>query len=396
MGESNISGIQGFDTMILNYNGFYIPQEIPPLNTLELLLIPQYTKHQDVESSQQPTNIAQKPCNRSKNRSQSILPYDNNLVSLSNGNYINASWIRDSKGVNRYIATQAPMNNTVIDFWQMCFEQNVSVIVMLSEFGRGSGWEEWMGTENLENWENWENWMELCADYCTGPTQVHEPFLITTINTEIHDTGTYTTRHITILNQETNVVHKIIHFQYHNWGLHRCPVKSDFMKFHEHVRSVYQELPNIDNSIPPTAPMVVHCSAGVYRKEYGKESYGIISYGKEYGSAIEYPHRTGVFIMFDLLISQSFEFEFKNGKMVLRQLRMQRQRILDNYVQYMFVYDALLEKGMSLLNQKNETNSLQTMCRSIILQHVPLNQVSLLPLPKKMLEFLSYDKPLDY
>lgn len=31
-----------------------------------------------------------------------------------------------------YIATQAPMENTVDDFWSMVMEQNVSVIIMVT------------------------------------------------------------------------------------------------------------------------------------------------------------------------------------------------------------------------------------------------------------------------
>ena len=40
--------------------------------------------------------------------------------------------------------------------------------------------------------------------------------------------------------------------------------------------------------------------------------------------------------------------------------------------------------------------SLQNMCRTIILQHVPPNRVSLLPLPNKILDFLSYKPEFDY
>ncbi|VDN09206.1 unnamed protein product [Dibothriocephalus latus] len=44
-----------------------------------------------------------------------------------------------SDEANEYIAAQGPLPNTCIDFWQMCWEQNTRVIVMLTsvtEHGR--------------------------------------------------------------------------------------------------------------------------------------------------------------------------------------------------------------------------------------------------------------------
>ena len=79
------------------------------------------------------------PQNLSKNRFRDITAYDVIRVHLLDGpvDYINANYVNmeiSSAGqVNRYIATQGPMQNTCIDFWQMVWEQDCSLIVMLTE-----------------------------------------------------------------------------------------------------------------------------------------------------------------------------------------------------------------------------------------------------------------------
>ena len=56
---------------------------------------------------------------------------DRNRVRLHGmPDYINASRIRLNDEIF-YIATQAPMKNTINDFWNMVWEQNIEVIVML-------------------------------------------------------------------------------------------------------------------------------------------------------------------------------------------------------------------------------------------------------------------------
>lgn len=65
---------------------------------------------------------------------------DANLVRLKrgvNGDYCNASHVNvevaDTGIITRSIATQGPLPHTAADFWQMCFEQNATLIVMLTQ-----------------------------------------------------------------------------------------------------------------------------------------------------------------------------------------------------------------------------------------------------------------------
>lgn len=60
--------------------------------------------------------------------------------------YINANFVRGPKDTtNYYIAAQAPLESTIVDFWRMIWEQNSRVIIMATDLT--------------------ENGIEKCADY---------------------------------------------------------------------------------------------------------------------------------------------------------------------------------------------------------------------------------------
>ena len=70
---------------------------------------------------------------RTKNRYTNIPIPDFSRVPIETG-YINANFIPNFNGKipNYYIATQGPLTNTVADLWQMFWEQNVCVVVLLA------------------------------------------------------------------------------------------------------------------------------------------------------------------------------------------------------------------------------------------------------------------------
>ncbi|KAB7507413.1 Tyrosine-protein phosphatase 1 [Armadillidium nasatum] len=85
-----------------------------------------------------PMNEARKQENEKKNRYRDISPYDGTRVVLKTtlGDYINASYVNmeipGSGIINRYIACQGPLSTTTSDFWHMVWEQQSTLVVMLT------------------------------------------------------------------------------------------------------------------------------------------------------------------------------------------------------------------------------------------------------------------------
>ena len=69
-----------------------------------------------------------------------FITVDHSRVKLKNKefpfDYINASYIPSTnKGTpNDYIASQGPMEDTLDDFWEMIWEQNIKIIIMLARY----------------------------------------------------------------------------------------------------------------------------------------------------------------------------------------------------------------------------------------------------------------------
>jgi len=78
-----------------------------------------------------------------KNRYNNIWPFEHSRVKLQNVpsndcDYFNASYIQASWSKKRYISTQAPIPATFNDFWNVVWQQDVRVIVMLTAEKEGA------------------------------------------------------------------------------------------------------------------------------------------------------------------------------------------------------------------------------------------------------------------
>ncbi|XP_071952916.1 receptor-type tyrosine-protein phosphatase epsilon-like [Antedon mediterranea] len=85
------------------------------------------------------TRAGKDPANVDKNRYPSIIPIDRARPFLmtkdgDRNNYINASFCKGyGQREDKYVVTQAPMPNTVSDFWRLIYDYSLYIIVMLND-----------------------------------------------------------------------------------------------------------------------------------------------------------------------------------------------------------------------------------------------------------------------
>lgn len=171
--------------------------------------------------------------NKENSRYDSILPYEDNIVKLlSSKNIINASWIHHPFRYY-FIATQGPLPYTIEDFWTMCYENKVSVIVMLC---------------NLI-----ENKYEKCANY--WEIKNLKNYEITVIKEEKKDGMII--RDFKLFNKEKNDIRNIKQFHLISWGDHAALKKC-------YSSQIIKLIELIDKN-RGRRNAVVHCSAGIGR-----------------------------------------------------------------------------------------------------------------------------------
>ncbi|XP_073793962.1 receptor-type tyrosine-protein phosphatase C isoform X32 [Danio rerio] len=255
---------------------------------------------------------AKRPENQSKNRYVDILPYDYNRVTLSSGaygDYINASFIEGYQEPKKYIAAQGPKDETIVDFWQMMWEQKSSIIVMVTRCEEGN--------------------KVKCAQYwpCLDrETEIFDDFVVK-IKTEEHCPD-YIIRHLVLANKREKASEReITHIQFISWPDHGVPTDpGQLLKLRRRVNSFKNFF---------SGPIVVHCSAGV--------------------------GRTGTYIGIDAMI-ESLEAENRVDIYgFVAKLRRQRCLMVQVEAQYILIHTALIEH-----NQFGETEILLSEFHSVL------------------------------
>lgn len=259
-----------------------------------------YRKHPDMTCDE-----SAKPKNINKNRYRDISPYDETRVILknsTNGDYINANYvnmvINGTDVVNRYIATQGPLQSTTDDFWEMIFQEKSTLIIMLTtlvERGR---------TKCHKYWPS------------VGESLTVRDTTIKCIKEEADPTGSVVYRDFVLSDNETEKLREIKHIQYVVWPDHGVPSSpAEFLSFTDKIRETRKD----------DSPVVVHCSAGI--------------------------GRTGVLILMDTALCLIENEEPVYPLEIVKMMREQRAMMIQNASQYRFacecVYAAFMRKVIS-------------------------------------------------
>ncbi|KAF5893826.1 receptor-type tyrosine-protein phosphatase alpha [Clarias magur] len=243
-------------------------------------------------------DAASKEENKEKNRYVNILPYDHSRVHLSplegvpDSDFINASYINGYQEKNKFIAAQGPKEETVNDFWRMIWEQNTATIVMVTNL------KERKECKCAQYWPD-----QGCWTYGNIRVSVEDMTVLVD----------YTVRKFCI-QQVGDVSGKkpqrlVTQFHFTSWpdfGVPFTPI--GMLKFLKKVKACNPQY---------AGPIVVHCSAGV--------------------------GRTGTFIVIDAMLDMMAAERKVDVFGFVTRIRAQRCQMVQTDMQYVFIFQALLE-----------------------------------------------------
>uniref|UniRef100_A0A672Z9J7 Receptor-type tyrosine-protein phosphatase alpha n=1 Tax=Sphaeramia orbicularis TaxID=375764 RepID=A0A672Z9J7_9TELE len=243
-------------------------------------------------------DAASKEENKEKNRYVNILPYDHSRVHLSSlegvpdSDFINASFINGYQEKNKFIAAQGPKEETVNDFWRMIWEQNTATIVMVTNL------KERKECKCAQYWPD-----QGCWTYGNIRVSVEDTMVLVD----------YTIRKFCI-QQVGDVSGKkpqrlVTQFHFTSWpdfGVPFTPI--GMLKFLKKVKTCNPQY---------AGAIVVHCSAGV--------------------------GRTGTFIVIDAMLDMMIAERKVDVFGFVTRIRAQRCQMVQTDMQYVFIFQALLE-----------------------------------------------------
>ncbi|KAK7102425.1 hypothetical protein V1264_020644 [Littorina saxatilis] len=247
-----------------------------------------------------PQEIGQLKKNFKKNRFAAILPYDRNLVVLSDGysegtatDFVNASYVSGYQLDKQFIAAQGPRDNTVGDLWRMIWQEQITHVVMLT---------------NIQ--ERGKPKCELYWPEEEGGVDTFGPVTVTTTHVQCRDD--FYIRTFNVQRDGSDESREVTQYHYVSWPDHGAPTTTSLVTFWRYVHN--RTKPADGASVPP---VLVHCSAGV--------------------------GRTGTYIGLEIGVDMAVKEGHINVLDLVKRLREKRCLMVQAVDQYLFLHKALLE-----------------------------------------------------
>ncbi|XP_063085228.1 receptor-type tyrosine-protein phosphatase S isoform X14 [Cavia porcellus] len=236
------------------------------------------------------------PCNKFKNRLVNIMPYESTRVCLQpirgveGSDYINASFIDGYRQQKAYIATQGPLAETTEDFWRMLWENNSTIVVMLTKLRE-------MGREK-------------CHQYWPAERSARYQYFVVDPMAE-YNMPQYILREFKVTDARDGQSRTVRQFQFTDWPEQGVPKSGEgFIDFIGQVHKTKEQFGQ-------DGPISVHCSAGV--------------------------GRTGVFITLSIVLERMRYEGVVDIFQTVKMLRTQRPAMVQTEDEHHFCYQASLE-----------------------------------------------------
>ncbi|XP_049321883.1 receptor-type tyrosine-protein phosphatase S isoform X9 [Astyanax mexicanus] len=236
------------------------------------------------------------PCNKFKNRLVNIMPYETTRVclqpirGLEGSDYINSSFIDGYRQQKAYIATQGPLAETTEDFWRMLWENNSTIVVMLTKLRE-------MGREK-------------CHQYWPAERSARYQYFVVDPMAE-YNMPQYILREFKVTDARDGQSRTVRQFQFTDWPEQGVPKSGEgFIDFIGQVHKTKEQFGQ-------DGPISVHCSAGV--------------------------GRTGVFITLSIVLERMRYEGVVDIFQTVKMLRTQRPAMVQTEDEYQFCYQAALE-----------------------------------------------------
>lgn len=218
---------------------------------------------------------------------------------VEGSDYINANFINGEtpNSYRYYIACQAPIENTVTDFWRMIWEQRIGVILMLTGLVEGNS--------------------VKAHSYWPEEGKVKRFGEIVICHKKTFQVGDITVRSLLARKSSSNLfgetgAREIIQLQYEGWPDHGVPEST---KTIQELLVLMTKFKNRASRQSLDGPVVVHCSAGL--------------------------GRTGAFIGAHITLMKLLNNETPNVKTTVELIRKQRSGLVRNEAQYAFIYTVV-------------------------------------------------------